>query len=281
MKNKKKLAAAGLALALLAGSAACSSGDADPADGNSSEGSSQVIKIGAAPTPHGEILEFINKELAPDAGLKLEIVEYTDETRLNQYLDDGDIAANYFQHGPYFNAQVEEFGYQIEALEGVHIEPYGLYSKKVKEVSELKKGAVIALTNDPVNLARALDLLEKNNLLKVADTEDAAPTLLDIEDNPNEFEFIETDPAQLVRSLDDVDAAIINGNYALDGGLNPAKDSLLLEDGANNPYANFVAIRKADTDNADLKKLDQLLHSDEVRDFITSTWPDGEVIPAF
>ncbi|WP_197704293.1 MetQ/NlpA family ABC transporter substrate-binding protein [Propionibacterium freudenreichii] len=180
-----------------------------------------TIRIGAAPTPHAKILEFVQDNLAADAGINLDIVEYTDETRLNQLVADGDLDANYLQHKPYFDSQVEEFGYELTALEGVHIEPYALYSKKVTDANDLTDGAAIALTNDPVNLSRALDLLESAGLITVADTGDKDPTLLDISENPKNLKFIETDPAQLVRSLDDVDGAVINGNYALDGGLNP------------------------------------------------------------
>lgn len=264
---------------------ACSSGAASAESGQSGDssasGSVTTIKIGATPTPHAKILEFVDKELAPAAGIDLDIVEYTDETRLNQLVSDGDLDANYFQHKPYFDSQVKEFGYDLTALDGIHIEPYALYSKKYTDLASIPSGATIAVTNDPVNLARALDLLQVGKLVTVKDTGDKDPTLLDIADNPKDLSFVETDPAQLVRSLDDVDAAVINGNYALDGGLSPTKDGLLVESGTDNPYANFVAVKTERASDPAIVTLDKLLHSDEVRAFIEKTWPNGEVLAAF
>ncbi len=285
----KKSLVSSLAVGALAVSlAACSSGggDGSAASGSSDDSSgassgSTTITIGAAPTPHAKILEFVQDNLAEQAGFTLKIEEYTDETRLNQLVDDGDLDANYFQHKPYFDSQVKEFGYDLTALSGVHIEPYALYSKKVDSVDALPNGAQIAVTNDPVNLGRALDLLQNNGLLTVADTGDKDPTVLDISSNPKNFSFVETDPAQLVRSLDDVDAAIINGNYALDGGLDPTSDGLLVESGVDNPYANFVAVKSSRANDPAIVALNKALHSDEVKQFITETWPNGEVLPAF
>jgi D-methionine transport system substrate-binding protein len=282
-KPLPSLVALGLAATLAWTLAACSNGADAAAGSGGSDGATGTasIRIGAAPTPHAKILEFIQDNLAQDAGITLDIVEYTDETRLNQLVADGDLDANYFQHKPYFDSQVEEFGYELTALEGVHIEPYALYSKKVTDIGDLADGATIAVTNDPVNLGRALDLLETGGLITVSDTGDKDPTLLDIAENPNDLEFIETDPAQLVRALDDVDGAVINGNYALDGGLNPTEDGLLVESGVDNPYANFVAVKTSRASEEAIQTLDKLLHSDEVKAYIEQTWPSGEVLPAF
>jgi len=270
-------------LSLAATLAACSGGGeaAAESDASGDAAGTTTIRIGAAPTPHAKILEFVQENLAEDAGIDLDIVEYTDETRLNQLVADGDLDANYFQHKPYFDSQVNEFGYELTALDGVHIEPYALYSNKISDIDDLPDGATIAVTNDPVNLGRALDLLETNSLITVADSGDKDPTLLDISENPKNLSFIETDPAQLVRSLDDVDGAIINGNYALDGGLNPTDDGLIIESGQNNPYANFVAVQTSRASEPAITTLNSLLHSDAVRDFITQTWLQGEVLPAF
>ncbi|TFH72030.1 MetQ/NlpA family ABC transporter substrate-binding protein [Cellulomonas sp. HD19AZ1] len=261
----------------------CAGGD-DP-DAGASAGSTDAsgtttLVVGASPVPHAEILQFVQDELAADAGLDLDIREFTDYVLPNTALAEGELDANYFQHLPYFTAQVEENGFDFDHFDGVHIEPYGVYSKKVESVDDIPDGGVVGITNDPGNQSRALDLLVKGGLITLEET-DGDATLLDIKDNPKNLEFVETAPEQLVVSLQDVDAAIINGNYALEAGLNPAKDSILLESGEDNPYANFLAVRSEDKSNPALVKLDGLLHSDEVRAFIEKRWPDGEVVAAF
>lgn len=279
---RKTLGALALTAAATLALTACSSGDAGgDATAGTTEGGVTSLTIGASPTPHAEILEFVQDNLAEDAGLDLTIETYDDYVLPNTALAEGDIDANYFQHLPYYTAQVEEQGYDFDHFEGIHIEPYAVYSSKHDTLDDVPDGAKFGITNDPGNQARALDLLEQNDLITLADTGDADPTLLDIEDNPKNFEFIETAPESLVRALDDVDLAIINGNYALEAGLNPVEDSLLIESGEDNPYANFLAVRAEDKDNPALVKLDELLHSAEVKAFIEERWPDGEVLPAF
>lgn len=281
---RKTWGAIALAAATTLALTACSSGDSgsdDAATAGTTENGVTTLKVGASPTPHAEILEFVQDNLAADAGLNLDIVTYDDYVLPNTALSEGDIDANYFQHLPYYTAQVEEQGYDFDHFDGIHIEPYAVYSNKWDDIDAVPDGAKFGITNDPGNQARALDLLAENDLITLADTGDADPTLLDIEDNPKNFEFIETAPESLVRALDDVDLAIINGNYALEAGLNPVEDSLLIESGEDNPYANFLAVRAEDKDNPALVKLDELLHSDEVKGFIEERWPDGEVLPAF
>lgn len=271
--------AAATALALTACGSAAEAGEDTTA--GSTEGGVTTLVVGASPTPHAEILEFVQDNLAADAGLDLQIETFDDYVLPNTALAEGDLDANYFQHLPYFESQVAEQGYDFDHFEGVHIEPYALYSSQWESVEDVPDGAKFGITNDPGNQARALDLLVANDLITLEDTGDADPTLLDIADNPKGFEFIETAPESLVRALEDVDLAIINGNYALEAGLNPATDSLLLESGEDNPYANFLAVRSEDKDNPALVTLNDLLHSDEVRAFIEERWPDGEVLPAF
>lgn len=280
---RKTWGAIALAAATTLALTACSSdsGAEDTETAGSTEGGVTSLTIGASPTPHAEILEFVQDNLAADAGLDLTIETYDDYVLPNTALAEGDIDANYFQHLPYYTAQVEEQGYDFDHFDGIHIEPYALYSNTYGDIDAVPDGAKFGITNDPGNQARALDLLAKNDLITLADTGDADPTLLDIEDNPKNFEFIETAPESLVRALDDVDLAIINGNYALEAGLNPVEDSLLIESGEDNPYANFLAVRAEDKNNPALVKLDELLHSDEVKAFIEERWPDGEVLPAF
>lgn len=280
---RKTLGAIALTAAAALTLVGCSSGDstAEGTETTAAAGELTTITIGASPTPHAEILQFVQDNLAADAGLDLKIETFDDYVLPNTALSEGDIDANYFQHLPYFESQVAEQGYDFDHFEGVHIEPYAVYSSKYDSIDDIPDGAKFGITNDPGNQARALDLLVANDLITLKDTGDADPTLLDIDQNPKNFEFIETAPESLVRALEDVDLAIINGNYALEAGLNPAKDSLLIESGEDNPYANFVAVRSEDIDNPALITLDELLHSDEVRQFIEERWPDGEVLPAF
>ena len=279
MKRTVRTAAVLTATALVM--AGCAGGDGDTADGPTpaADGVTTVV-VGASPVPHAEILQFVQDELAADAGLDIEIREFTDYVLPNTALAEGEIDANYFQHLPYLEAQIEENGYDFDHFDGVHIEPYGIYSESVTSVEDIPEGGTVALTNDPGNQARALDLLVEAGLITLAET-DGDATLLDVAENPKNLELVETAPEQLVVSLQDVDAAVINGNFALEAGLNPAKDAIVLEDGEGNPYANLVAVRAEDNDDPALVKLDELLRSDEVRAFIEERWPDGEIIAAF
>ncbi|WP_407345383.1 MetQ/NlpA family ABC transporter substrate-binding protein [Pengzhenrongella phosphoraccumulans] len=261
--------------------AGCGSAAAESSAGSTSSAGVTTLVIGASPTPHAEILEFVQKNLAADAGLDLQIKTFDDYVLPNTALAEGDLDANYFQHLDYYTSQVESQGYKFDHFEGIHIEPLAIYSDTVDSVKAIPDGAKVGITNDPGNQGRALDLLVANDLLTLNDTGEELPTLLDIKDNPLHLEFIETAPEQLARALQDVDVAIINGNFALEAGLDPAKDSILIESGEGSPYANFLAVRAEDKNNKALVKLDALLHSPEVADFITTRWPGGEVIPAF
>lgn len=273
-------------IAALAGVAAltlAACGDAaDDTDGASpaADGEVTTIVVGASPTPHAEILEFVQDNLAEDAGFTLDIVEYTDYVQPNVQLAEGELDANFFQHLPYYEAEVEEKGYDFAHFEGVHIEPYGVYSDSVASLDELPDGAQVGVPNDPANQARALELLAAEGLFTLAeDVED--PTIFDVADNPKNVELAELEAAQLVRSLQDFDAAVINGNYALEADLNPAEDAILLESGEGNPYANLLAVRAEDVEDEAILALDEALHSEEVRAFIEERWPAGEIIPAF
>ncbi|PYF99028.1 D-methionine transport system substrate-binding protein [Georgenia satyanarayanai] len=262
--------------------AACGDAADDTTDGASpaAEGEVATIVVGASPTPHAEILEFVQENLAEDAGFTLDIVEYTDYVQPNVQLAEGELDANFFQHLPYYEAEVAEKGYDFAHFEGVHIEPYGVYSDSVASLDELPDGAQVGVPNDPANQARALELLASEGLFTLAeDVED--PTIFDVAENPKNVELAELEAAQLVRSLQDFDAAVINGNYALEADLNPAEDAILLESGEGNPYANLLAVRAEDAENEAVLALDEALHSEDVRDFITERWPAGEIIPAF
>lgn len=273
-------AAAAAALTL----SACGAGDGgtDEEAGTENEDGIVELTVGASPVPHADILQFVDDELAEEAGISLEIEEFEDYLIPNQALNDGDIDANYFQHEPWFNNEVEENGYDIVHFEGVHIEPFALYSDQYDDIADLPEGATIALNNDPSNQARGLVLLEEAGLITLSEDIDAeSATFNDVDENPQNFEFIEADASALTRTLDDVEAAVINGNNALEAGLSPTEDGLLVEDGEDNPYANFLAVRSADEDNEAIQTLNDLLHSEEVREYIEETWQDGEVLPAF
>jgi D-methionine transport system substrate-binding protein len=263
--------AASAATALLA---ACGGGDAELS------GADEPLRVGASPVPHAEILRFIDENLATDAGLDLEIVEFTDYVQPNVALDDGSLDANYFQTVPYLEEQEATAGYDFAALEPVHIEPLGIYSSTLTDLAALPDGASVAIPNDPTNAARALRLLEANELITLADTGDAAPTSLDVEGNPKNLEISEVEAAQVPRSLADVDIAVINGNYAIEADLVPAEDALALEEAEGNPNANLLVVRTGDEGDERITQLEELLHSDEVRQFIEDEY-QGAVIPAF
>ncbi len=254
---------------------------ASGSDGDTASGDIETIRIGASPNPHAKILEFVNDELAADAGIELEIETYDDYVLPNRALFEGDLDANFFQHLPYFEAQVEEHGFEFDHFPGIHIEPYALYSTQHDAVADIPDGAQIGVTNDPANQARTLKLLAQDGLITLDEAAGDEASIFDVTDNPHDFDFVELAPEQLVHSLDDVDAAVINGNFALEADLNPTVDGLLLEDGKDNPYANLVAFRSEDADSQALQTLDELLRSEETRTFIEENWDSGEIIPAF
>ena len=192
---------------------------------------------------------------------------------------EGELDANFFQHEPYMNTFKEENNIDIVSIGGVHIEPMGLYSNKHDSIDDLPDGCEIAIPNDPTNGGRALLLLEKYDLIKLDEEAGILATENDIVENPKNIKIVPLEAAQLPRVLDDVDGAIINGNYALEAGLVPTKDSLILED-KDSPYANIVAVRAGEENEEKFKKLMEALRSDKMRKFIEETY-EGGVIPAF
>jgi D-methionine transport system substrate-binding protein len=206
-------------------------------------------------------------------------VEFTDYVAPNTALIAGDIDANFFQHIPYLASNAEWAAALVSAF-GVHVEPFGLYSNSAGSIGELKNGAVIAIPNDPSNGGRALLLLQANGLLTLKEGTGITATPLDIVSNPKNLQFRELEAAQLPRSLADVDAAAINGNYALEAGLNPAKDSLIIE-GAESPYVNIVVVKKGAETDSRIQALQTALRSAKVKDYINKTWSDGSVVAVF
>jgi D-methionine transport system substrate-binding protein len=237
-----------------------------------------TLKVGATPVPHAEILNLIKPDLAA-VGIDLKVIEFTDYVQPNLALAEGELDANYFQHIPYLETFCEDHRLDLTYITKVHIEPMGGYSQKLKDIDQLKKGARIAIPNDPVNGGRALLLLERQGLIKLDPGAGITATIFDITANPNNIQFSELEAAQLPRVLPDVDLAVINTNYALEAGLVPMTDALFIED-SESPYVNILAVRKADIEREDLAKLSEALLSDKVRDYILEQY-EGAVVPAF
>lgn len=276
MRNTAKFTTAVLAAgAVTFGLTACGS-DKDSA---SSDYSGPLV-VAASPTPHAEILNFVKDKLAKKAGLDLEVKEFTDYITPNTATEDGSVDANYFQNQPYLDDFNKKRGTHIAPVVTVHLEPLGLYSHKVKKADALKSGATIAVPNDAVNEARALKLLAANGLITLKDGVGTEATPQDITKNPKDLKFKEVEAAQTARSLDDVDAAVINGNYAISAGIKPAQDALVLESAKNSPYGNFLAVEEGNEKDPRVKKLAKLLTSPEVKKFIEDKY-QGSVIPSF
>ncbi|WNZ27059.1 ABC transporter substrate-binding protein [Leptolyngbya sp. NK1-12] len=248
--------------------------------GSASPAANATLKVGVNPVPHGEILKFVKDNLASAAGLNIEIVEFTDYVQPNLALNDKQLDANYFQHVPYMEDFGKQRGIDMVFVAGVHIEPLGLYSKKIKSLSEVSNGAQLAVPNDATNLGRSLKLLQDNQLLQLKSGAGVEATTADIQQNAKNLKLVELEAAQLPRSLDDVDLAIVNGNYALEVGLNPAKDALALEKAAGNPYANGLVVLRGRENDANIQQLGKLLTSPEVKQFINDKY-QGAVIAAF
>ena len=236
-----------------------------------------VLKIGASPVPHADILKAAEPLLAKE-GVKLEIIEFTDYVQPNMALADKELDANFFQHKPYLDNFCKERKLNLASLVAVHIEPMGVYSKKVKDIKTIADAAKVAIPNDPTNGGRALKILSDAGFFKLKDGVGVNGTPADIVDNPKQIQIIEMEAAVLPRALDDVDFAVINSNYALGVNLNPMKDALYMES-KDSPYANIVAVRKGDKRD-ELQKLAKALTSPEMRKFIEDKY-QGAVVPAF
>ncbi|QKZ07405.1 MetQ/NlpA family ABC transporter substrate-binding protein [Pseudomonas eucalypticola] len=238
----------------------------------------EKLVVAATPVPHAEILELVKPTLAKE-GVDLEIKVFTDYVQPNVQVDQKRLDANYFQTLPYLQNFNDGKGTHLVTVVGVHVEPFGGYSKKVKSLSELKDGATVAIPNEGSNSGRALILLQKAGLITLKDPKNALATPKDIAENPKHLKFKELESAMLPRALDQVDLDMINTNYALDAGLNPAKDALVIE-GADSPYVNYLVARPDNKDSDAIKKLAAALTSPEVKEFIAKKY-NGAVLPAF
>ncbi len=237
------------------------------------------LKVGATPVPHAEILEEIKPDLEAE-GIKLEIVEFNDYVQPNIALNDKELDANFFQHEPYLVDFMKEHSeVKLKNAGGVHIEPMGIYSKKITKLEELADGAIVSIPNDPTNGGRALLLLEKANLLKLKEGVKETATVQDIAENTKNLQIQEVEAAQLPRTLDDVDISIINTNFAMNADLNPTKDALFMED-STSPYVNIVAVREGDENRAEIQTLLKTIKSDKVKKFIDEKYK-GAIVPAF
>lgn len=236
------------------------------------------IKVGVTAGPHAQIFEQV-KKIAEKDGLKIQIVEFSDYVQPNAALAAGDLDANSYQHKPYLDQQVKDRGYKLVSAGYTVNYPIGLYSKKVKNLTDLKEGAKFGIPNDPTNGGRVLLVLQDKGLIKLRPEAGLKATPLDVIDNPKKLKFVELDAAQLARSLDDLDAAAINTNFALSAGLNPAKDAIAQES-AKSPYVNLIAVREQDKDKAWVAKLVKAYHSDEIRKYIQTEFK-GAVLAGF
>ncbi|MDR3259341.1 MAG: MetQ/NlpA family ABC transporter substrate-binding protein [Fusobacteriaceae bacterium] len=236
------------------------------------------LRVGASPVPHAELLNLVKEDLKSQ-GVELEVIEISDYVTPNLLLDDGSLDANYFQHIPYQNKFAEERKLSLVAVGKVHVEPLGLYSGKYKKIEDIPANGTIAIPSDPTNGGRALILLHNNGIIKLKDPTNLSATEIDVIENPKKFKFTAVEAAQLPRVLPDVDAAVINGNYALEVKLNPSKDSLLLED-EKSPYVNVVTVKAGNEKNENVIKLVKALQTDKVKEFILKTY-NGGVVPAF
>lgn len=259
-----------------------SSTEAAASSESAEAGEAVALRVGASPTPHAEILNFAKDILLSDYNINLEVVEYSDYVVPNTAVEEGEDDANYFQHTPYLDTFNEDNGTHLVSVAKIHYEPFGLYSNTVTDVADLPDGATIAIPNDGSNEARALYLLEAEGLITLNHEAGYNATVLDITENPHNFEFEEVAAEMVARTIDDVDGAIVNGNYALEAGLDIA-DAIATESADSDSaqtYANIIVVKEGNENNEAVQALVEVLTSDAVRDYINDTY-EGAVVPIF
>ncbi|RXT15207.1 MetQ/NlpA family ABC transporter substrate-binding protein [Ammoniphilus sp. CFH 90114] len=274
-KWTKVLTTSILAVSLLAG---CGSSSDQPSQ--ASGGGDQVtkIKVGVTAGPHEEVMEKV-KEVAAKDGLEIEIVAFNDYVQPNKVLAEGELDANSFQHEPYLERFKADHNLDLVKLANNINFPMGLYSTKIKDVSELEDGAQVGLPNDPTNGARALQLFEEAGLIKLKEGVGVKATIHDIAENPKNLKFKELEAAFIPKALDDLAVAAINTNFAMEHGYVPTKDSIFIEP-SDSPWVNLIAVRTADKDRPEFQKLVKAYHSDEVKKFIEEHF-QGSVVPSW
>lgn len=246
------------------------------AAGTKEEASSKTILVGATPEPHAAFLNLVVEDLAAQ-GYTLKVQEFTDYVTPNEALESGELDANFFQHIPYLESFNRERGYHLVNAGGIHVEPFAVYSKKYKSLSDLPNGATIAIPNDPTNEGRALLLLQSAGLLKLTSGSGLEATPLDIATNAKNLKFREIEAASLPRVLQDVDAAIINGNYAIPAGLVATRDGLLVE-GADSPYVNVIAVKAGRENDPGIVALVKALRGEKIKAYVAEHYTNGEVV---
>ena len=299
----KKLLSAALAASLTLSLAACGSSAASSAPASSEAASSAAadsasvdstaaestndlagtkLVVAASPTPHAEILE-VAKEILAEQGITLEIKEFSDYVQPNLVTENGEVDANYFQHTPYLDSFNAENGTHLVSVGAIHYEPFGIYPGKSDDLANIADGATIAVPNDTTNEARALQLLAAQGIITVREGAGLTATVNDIEENPHNVKFQEIVAAQLPRTVQDVDFAVINGNFAMEAGFSVGKDALATEDASSEAaqtYANVLVVKEGNENSPAIQALLAALQSDKVRDYINETY-DGAVVPIF
>lgn len=269
-----------LALTLTLVLAACGTSEEKTEGGEEKAGELTKLVVGASNVPHAEILEEA-KSLLEEKGIELEIETFQDYVLPNKALESKELDANYFQHIPYLNAQIEENGYDFVNAGGIHIEPIGVYSKKYKSLDELPEGAQLIMSNSVADHGRLLSLLEAEGLIKLKEGIDKTKaTTEDVVENKKNLKFDTNYEASLLPQIfnnNEGDAVLINSNYAIDAGLNPIEDSIAIEN-SESPYVNVIAVRKGDETNEAIKTLVEVLRSKEIQNFILEKYK-GAVVP--
>lgn len=276
----KKILTLILALTMAVGLCACGGSDTEPADDTAAE--TVTLKVAASATPHAEILAQVVDVLA-EQGIELVVTEYGDYVIPNTAVEEGAEDANFFQHTPYLEKFNEENGTHLVSVAPIHYEPMGIYPGMTATLEELPDGATIAVPNDATNEARALQLLAAQGLIEIDPAAGLNATPNDITSNPKNLQFKEMEAAMLPQIVGEVDLAIINSNFALQGGLNPAEDSLASEDAASEAaqtFANIIVVKEGNEENAAVQALIEALQSDAVREFIETTY-NGSVVAMF
>lgn len=258
---------------------ACNKGaDNSTSNGSGKKDKTVTLKVAAASIPHAEVLEYLEEDLKKD-GVLLDIKTGLDGIQINQMTAEGELDFNYFQHTPYLEETNKQAGLNLVSVAGIHIEPFGVYSKKIKDIKDLPKNAKVSVPKDVVNFSRALLLFAKNGIIELDSKKEGDYTVEDITKNDKNIKFIGVDGALLNRSLDDVDAAAINTNYALEDGLDPVKDALIIE-GADSPYVNIIAALPDRKDDPAIQKVVKWLTSEKARKFFETKY-NGAVVPVF
>ncbi|MBS7811583.1 MetQ/NlpA family ABC transporter substrate-binding protein [Roseococcus pinisoli] len=236
------------------------------------------LRIGVTAGPHAQVMEKV-REIAARSGLTLRIVEFQDYIQPNAALAAGDLDANSYQHQPFLDQQVRDRRLPLVAVGKTLIFPMGIYSRKHRSLADVPQGGRVAIPNDPTNGGRALVLLAANGAFTLREGADFRATVADIAANPRRLRIVELEAAQLPRALDEVEAAAINSNFAIPAALNPVRDAIALES-PDSPYANLIVVRQQDREAAWAKRLVEIYQSQEVKDFVSSTF-QGAVVPAF